>query len=649
MIQCPHCRTAVQLTPQLAGQAVACPACGGPFVMPAERFDPYYTWLGIPPAEQPPHSYRLLGLALFEANASVIENAADRQMMHLRGFQAGARGADSQRLLNEVAVARIRLLDALQKATYDEQLRQLLAPRPAMMAAAPALPAGPTIASAAPRPLLRKSRPRSKSAVLSTVLTILGGAMGLALGLLLVFYITGQDFLGLSGKLRPQADRSAPLAESKPPSPREEPNSAVRPGADEPDRPQEPPADTSKPQQAAAPPHKSPHHGKAKTAPKKAPPRPAPAPPAEPKKPNAHALAVVPTAAPIPPLASQEAAPLFTLASEPTDPLRMTIHSDTANLASRASIRAEADAQGRGWVLYHLSDAGDAASKNMLAIIRREGLALTFAWTQPLANADLRRQVANCLLEISMANELRTVQLRMPIAATPLVLNLEQETQLVDYDIADPPPTTKLCLKVRELVGFMQGAKLRGNVSSTPLLKPAVIEFADMPGAEIELRLLKHPTTGQLSVRAEPIFREAANRKYELTLPNLEKMRLAQEKALRNSQADLADAQSALSNAQAAIASLNSNRPKDIQQLAVWEPRLAAARSLSDRYGKRVSSLSQQVAEAGARLSAVPKLRDFLQSLHQRATIKYLVCAVAADKELVLVDAELPRAAVSMR
>ncbi len=32
-----------------------------------DSFDPYYTSLGIPPEEQPPNYYRLLGLSLFLA------------------------------------------------------------------------------------------------------------------------------------------------------------------------------------------------------------------------------------------------------------------------------------------------------------------------------------------------------------------------------------------------------------------------------------------------------------------------------------------------------------------------------------------------------------------------------------------------------
>ena len=89
-------------------------------------FDPYYTWLAIPPEEQPPHHYRLLGVRCFEDNADVIANAADRQMGHLRTYQAGKHGGLSQRLLNEVAAAKVCLLNPAKRAAYDEVLRRQL-------------------------------------------------------------------------------------------------------------------------------------------------------------------------------------------------------------------------------------------------------------------------------------------------------------------------------------------------------------------------------------------------------------------------------------------------------------------------------------------------------------------------------------------
>jgi hypothetical protein len=89
----------------------------------SNAFDPYHKWLGIPPAEQPPHHYRLLGVALFEADADVIESAADQRMAHVRSFQTGKHSAESQRILNELAAARRCLLDARQRVTYDDGLR----------------------------------------------------------------------------------------------------------------------------------------------------------------------------------------------------------------------------------------------------------------------------------------------------------------------------------------------------------------------------------------------------------------------------------------------------------------------------------------------------------------------------------------------
>lgn len=89
-------------------------------------FDPYHKWLGIPPEEQPPSHYRLLGLKDLEADPDVVQSAADQRMAHLRTFQTGQYADWSQRLLNEVASARICLLNAAKKAAYDQQLQETM-------------------------------------------------------------------------------------------------------------------------------------------------------------------------------------------------------------------------------------------------------------------------------------------------------------------------------------------------------------------------------------------------------------------------------------------------------------------------------------------------------------------------------------------
>ena len=90
----------------------------------------YYKWLGIPVREQPPNHYRLLGLALFEHSAEVIEAAADRQMAHVRTYAGGASSTASQKLLNELSAARVCLLNERLKAQYDAYLRSQLATQP---------------------------------------------------------------------------------------------------------------------------------------------------------------------------------------------------------------------------------------------------------------------------------------------------------------------------------------------------------------------------------------------------------------------------------------------------------------------------------------------------------------------------------------
>lgn len=87
-------------------------------------FDPYYTWLGIPPEEQPPNHYRLLGIQVFESNQDVIAHAADRQMGHIRMFQTGRFSCSSQQILNQISSVRICLLNLKSKDDYDRKLKE---------------------------------------------------------------------------------------------------------------------------------------------------------------------------------------------------------------------------------------------------------------------------------------------------------------------------------------------------------------------------------------------------------------------------------------------------------------------------------------------------------------------------------------------
>ncbi len=102
-----------------------------------------YKWLGISPAQQPANHYRLLGTSQYEADPEVISAAADRQMGHIRTYQAGPHSDLSQQILNQIAAAKVCLLNAAKRAEYDGALRS---------GVVPANPAAESSAAAAEQP-----------------------------------------------------------------------------------------------------------------------------------------------------------------------------------------------------------------------------------------------------------------------------------------------------------------------------------------------------------------------------------------------------------------------------------------------------------------------------------------------------------------
>jgi hypothetical protein len=87
------------------------------------EFDPYHQWLGIPVTARPISKYRLLAIEDFESDKGVISAAAEQRTIYLRTMQSGEHAVLVAELLNEVSRARVTLLNAVQKAEYDEELR----------------------------------------------------------------------------------------------------------------------------------------------------------------------------------------------------------------------------------------------------------------------------------------------------------------------------------------------------------------------------------------------------------------------------------------------------------------------------------------------------------------------------------------------
>jgi hypothetical protein len=277
----------------------------------SELFDAYHVWLGIPPSEQPPNHYRLLGLREFESSPEVIDNAAQRVTLQLRGFLMGPEDKMAQRLLGEVSSAAACLLDPRWKENYDKALHVSLSAKldPYRLRLTPVQPlnlptaqvappqvmppakwpvagqapsAGPGVMTPAPlQPLLpldvqtqpganvdvpvvevpsgpgaavmnaKPSRRQTSGAmeILQNAKVIVGGLIGLVLGYFVVYFITGNDMAGVLPGSKKQVEE--PIAAAPIP---EEPGPPARSPPVSPTKPLRPPPSPV----SSIPPKKSP-------------------------------------------------------------------------------------------------------------------------------------------------------------------------------------------------------------------------------------------------------------------------------------------------------------------------------------------------------------------------------------------------------
>ncbi len=208
----------------------------------AEQFDPYLHWLGIRDPQRPPNYYRLLGIELFESDPEVISNAADRQMAHVRTFQTGKHSALSQKILNELAAAKICLLNPEKKAQYDAQLlaqqaaQQVMPPLTTVAPAGQSVPAGlwplnPPLMSMAPAesPAAQQEPAPTVSSWFSVIATVLVAVILVLVGLIVAVVVkrSGEQSQSVSPvspgssieeKIPPSLSPMKPEKPPKPPS-----------------------------------------------------------------------------------------------------------------------------------------------------------------------------------------------------------------------------------------------------------------------------------------------------------------------------------------------------------------------------------------------------------------------------------------------
>jgi formylglycine-generating enzyme required for sulfatase activity/cytoskeletal protein RodZ len=217
----------------------------------SEAFDPYHRWLGISPKDQPPNHYRLLGLDHFEANLDVIEGAADQRMAHLKRFNTGKHSALAEKLLNEIAAARICLLNPAKKAIYDQALRPQQAPQAEPAGDNAFLDQFQTVVPPPPprspvRAAPRKTKGKTKSQ--TPWIAVAAVAVGLV-AVVLIVVLTAPGKKGGDESLRADRTEAGPKKQNPPPaeqkstSPPKKPESSPPPAEQRPS----PPPDQQRP------------------------------------------------------------------------------------------------------------------------------------------------------------------------------------------------------------------------------------------------------------------------------------------------------------------------------------------------------------------------------------------------------------------
>jgi hypothetical protein len=112
-----------------------------------DDFDPYREWLGITTDLRPPNHYELFGLPLLRAEPAEVAEAFRLRVACVTPHLTGKHGAVADRVLSELAAAKVELLTPTTKRMYDAALAS---PKRSPLPVAPLpIPLRPSLSSAA--------------------------------------------------------------------------------------------------------------------------------------------------------------------------------------------------------------------------------------------------------------------------------------------------------------------------------------------------------------------------------------------------------------------------------------------------------------------------------------------------------------------
>jgi hypothetical protein len=362
-------------------------------------------------------------------------------------------------------------------------------------------------------------------------------------------------------------------------------------------------------------------------------PRPAPPRPQEPLAGLAESLR-------LPPIVDTQAAALSPLHLPEGKTLDVSFNVVAANIPAGAAFVAEhKDGSVPTWDLCYVPNLSEPATgKRLLAHLSHESGELKFAWRLPIEDAELRQELANCLLRLTCENTVKLAALRVPLEMPRLALDLTRDTTTQVLVAEAAPKEEALYLEIAELRGFPAGVKMEKDKRVLKLKERATIQFDQMAGAEIHVDF-RRTTGGEFQVVFRPEFHENAADKFSMTLTRLDGLRKGLEKSIPEGEAEIKALTKQLKSLDSELRGMG--RAPGGAAFVAWQTKRVKLESAISSGKRKLSRLQRTLPEMKARLSQVPHMEQFLRTIQSEASLVVRIVAECGDGKIVLAQTTL--------
>lgn len=609
--------------------------------------DPYAEWLGIQAKQRPLNNYQILGIRPLESDATLITQAADRQVLRLKAHLSGPHTHLAKRAMHEVESARACLLDPKSKATYDSLLQSkwadarrraaagqaspktpaAQAPAPSPTASAPSVApttyptrseAGPNYGAHRPGILVRaelraQTKEPSGFQPMHAVVTI--AVAVLMFGIVMwVLHRPGEEDVSTEALVavaddlpeEPSSELPPPppeAAEENEPAPAAEPETMVAEPAAPPE-PVEPPASPSQETEAPKP--------------------------TVPPDPLAKLAKAIDLPDPTQENLAQEV-PLGRLTLKEEDVCQLTLAEPETDKPGQFQL-APVEGEKHTWQLCRNAQAGSAGGDEALGRFSFRDDELRFQWLQAAVGVSVE-DLRNCLLKVELNEKSRGVRLRTPQILPVITVDLDKSLFRIPLDDLKLPDAKLLKMELVDYEGFPAGMSVEGDKATSRDRVRLVLRPGD-PAVEIELRL----TTlgGKKLFTLRPFVTDGGDSS-PFTNDRVDQLQKSVPKALADVQASLATV--------AKQADELRRQQRDVSAMKASAARTIAAQHLegaTQSLNSRQRTLNRRLATLQERMTTIPELVKIRDALHDRARLVIRIFFTVGEEEVDLLRTEGP-------